>query len=222
MLAERGPWLRAVARIERSEMRDRRPGFRFALSGLRRSASRSHYSRTAAPGSVARIERSEMRDRCPGFRGVYHWAGPTGPAFGRPDGRLRPDPVDQSGLRCCVPVLPRINWQFDRRAICSPRQHAILIGAQLRHGCGQPNAAINDEAQHREGEQVVYHAAAIIVVLARLLVFAQVADRRAPRLRPTQIVITGAWNARPKRNDSAFLLVPLWFLRIHLRFVAAQ
>src|SRR5467141_3091653 len=30
-----------------------------------------------------------------GFRGVYHQAGPPGPAFGRPDGRLRPDPVAQ-------------------------------------------------------------------------------------------------------------------------------
>jgi len=44
----------------------------------------------------------------PGFRGVYHRAGPPGPASGRPDGRLRPDPVAQSGL----PVLPQICLRY--------------------------------------------------------------------------------------------------------------
>jgi len=34
-----------------------------------------------------------------GFRGVYHRAGPPGPASGRLDGRLRPDPVAQPILR---------------------------------------------------------------------------------------------------------------------------
>ncbi len=66
---------------------------------------------------VARMERSEMLGRhCqwqggPGFRGVYRRAGPPGPASGRPDGRLRPDPVAQPGLQlyelvfgCGVPM----------------------------------------------------------------------------------------------------------------------
>ena len=35
------------------------------------------------------------------MRGVYHRAGPTGPASGRPDGRLRPDPV----AYCALPLI---------------------------------------------------------------------------------------------------------------------
>ena len=77
----------------------------------------------------------------------------------------------KSGSWATTP-LPRIERYFDRRAICSPRQHAILIGAQLCHGVGKPDAAINDEAQHHEGEQVVHHAMPIIIVLAAVLVFA--------------------------------------------------
>ena len=33
------------------------------------------------------------------MRGVYHRAGPPGPASGRPDGKLRPDPVAYCALR---------------------------------------------------------------------------------------------------------------------------
>src|SRR6266436_5088405 len=40
-------------------------------------------------------------DSGPGLRGVYHRAGPPGPAFGRPDGKLQPDPVAPSGLLGC-------------------------------------------------------------------------------------------------------------------------
>ncbi len=35
----------------------------------------------------------EGRNKPPGPAGACHRAGPPGPAFGRPDGRLRPDPV---------------------------------------------------------------------------------------------------------------------------------
>src|SRR5258705_2157184 len=43
--------------------------------------------------------RCRVEGLIPGFCGVYHRAGPPGPASGRPDGRLRPDPVAPSGLR---------------------------------------------------------------------------------------------------------------------------
>src|SRR5712675_990418 len=41
------------------------------------------------------------------MRGVYHRAGPPGPASGRPDGRLRPDPVAYCALRAARPSLPQ-------------------------------------------------------------------------------------------------------------------
>src|SRR5258708_30905407 len=44
-------------------------------------------------------------DDRPGLRLVYHRAGPTGPAFGRPDGRLRPDAVAPSGLQARDPYF---------------------------------------------------------------------------------------------------------------------
>src|SRR5262245_17912371 len=39
------------------------------------------------------VERRAFSHRNGAMRGVYHRAGPPGPASGRPDGRLRPDPV---------------------------------------------------------------------------------------------------------------------------------
>ncbi len=48
--------------------------------------------RTRNPGAALRVARPS------GFRGV-HRARPSGPVSGRPDGKLRPDPVAQSGLQ---------------------------------------------------------------------------------------------------------------------------
>jgi len=44
---------------------------------------------SAAQGAIAQL----IAPPAGGLRGVYHRAGPPGPAFGRPDDRQRPDPV---------------------------------------------------------------------------------------------------------------------------------
>ncbi len=50
------------------------------------------------------------------MRGVYHRAGPPGPASGRPDGKLRPDTVDHcapsDGPRAAIAVCRTNAWHI--------------------------------------------------------------------------------------------------------------
>src|SRR5215471_5035315 len=59
---------------------------------------------------------SPCGDAVPAFRGVYHRAGPPGPASGRPDGRLRPDLVDPCGPQARTGVLATLDADQARAA----------------------------------------------------------------------------------------------------------
>src|ERR1700719_4252443 len=76
------------------------------------------------------FSRGEAED---GFRGVYHRAGPTGPALGRPDDRLRPDPV-------ALPIL-RISWRqlFDaaRSELCERVGDPDALDLAIRRNLGK-------------------------------------------------------------------------------------
>src|SRR5262249_17161935 len=117
---------------------------------------------------------------------------------------------------------PRFEGHLDRRTIGPPSQHAILVSTQLRHRVGKPDAAIDDQAENREGEQVIHHAMPVTIVFAPSLIFGEVVNRRTQWMGPAQIVVAGARHARPEQNYPAFLLVPLGLLRFHLGLAAAQ
>src|SRR6266853_1496559 len=110
--------------------------------------------------------------------------------------------AEQPGLPRCEPesTAPRITAYCricGSGAVGSSAQHAILILAQLRHRAGKPNAAIDDQAQPQEGDRVVQHPVAIIVVLAARI-FAYILDGRTPGVMIALIVVTGLRNPRPE------------------------
>jgi hypothetical protein len=81
-----------------------------------------------------------------GPAGACHWAGPPGPAFGRPDGRLRPDPVGRPDGRLRVPnPLPRKLGRVGRGVGMLGFAHSMML--QL-HRSDRPVSSLVGE---REG-----------------------------------------------------------------------
>ena len=102
-------------------------------------------------------------------------------------------------------ALALIGGKRDRLAIGSAAQHAVLILAELRHGVGKPNAAIDDQAEHQKSKNIVHHPVAIIVLLAPRI-FADIFDWRSPRVMTAVItavmapliIVPGTRHARPE------------------------